>query len=328
MSIGAAGIAGIAFTSGLASSMLTSAITGNCFSLGPLSIGNCGTESKINLKTEVITENVFKSMQETYTKNETEVYSYSDQNVVISGLNPAVCGGSIRVSQNAKIFVFQSEDINTKMVTDMMTSFSTEVERFLTQSQDQIKGALSDSSDMSLIMEASTLIKETTKKETVKIQITENLKNIINVTKQNVVLNFAALPTEVLKAAVTNPQGAQVCEVDQNIVFSITLETVVNTILEELNKDERLTKIREELDQKQKTENKGIVDVIADLLKSAIFGWVMVVIAVIIGLVLVWYFLLKNPEGVKALGSTAQGVMSSSKDLKTKSSQMELIEKK
>jgi len=33
----------------------------------------------------------------------------------------------------------------------------------------------------------------------------------------------------------------------------------------------------------------------------------MVVIAVIIGLVLVWYFLLKNPEGVKALGSTAQG---------------------
>jgi hypothetical protein len=43
----------------------------------------------------------------------------------------------------------------------------------------------------------------------------------------------------------------------------------------------------------------------------------MVALAVIIAIVLVWYFLLKNPEGVKALSDSAQGVMSTARSGKT-----------
>lgn len=313
---------GVVLAAGFAGSMIAGAITG-CSSMGPIAMGNCGTTAEIRLSNEVITEKIISSVQESQQKIISETINTQVQEVRLNNYSSLFGCNELNINQEMNINIEDQTIVSTTMVSEMLKATATSIGSFIDQNQKQIKGALSDASDMDLIIEAKNKISDILNSSTIKKQVLESIKKIVNVQQQTIVINFANVPESVIKAAIENGSdkiGGGVCNINQNFFGVITISTVLNTVFNELNKDETLNEIRAKLDQKQDSENPGIIDTIAGFFKSAIFMWMIIIIAVIIGIVLFWYFLLKNPEGVKALGDSASGVMSTARSGKSPSS--------
>lgn len=314
-----AGVAGVTLAAGAAGGVMAAAITGNCAKFGPISFGKCGTKSEINLSTEMISENIRKSIEESRINVDEQSFFVTNQNVTLNNYSSAVGCQNLEIRQNVNLSVYQNSDLRTELVSQMLTSVGNTIGSFIEQNQEQIKGALSDAADIALVLEAKSKIKEIISRETTKRSATEALRKIVTITNQNVTINFADIPKEGRSAVVNNPQvvtttaNGSTCIIDQNFLGAVTTSTVITTVFNEINKDDRINEIKSELEQKQKTQTTGIVDAIAGFFKSAIFMWMIVIIAVIVGIVLFWYFLLKNPEGIKALGDSASGVMSTAR---------------
>jgi hypothetical protein len=319
----AAGVAGVTLAAGVAGGIIASAVTGGCAKFGPISFGKCGTSAKINLSNESISESIYKSLQVSQQRIEEQTTIVQNQDVQLNNYNSMLGCSNLKITQGLKLEQNSNTVVTTSMVSDMLNATAQSIENFVNQSQDQIKGALADASDMDLVLEAKNRMVTIINKETTKQQVFESIKRMVVLQNQKIVINFANLTPEVIQAAISQKVSTPepgTCVIDQNFFGVITISTVLNTVFNEINKDSTINELKQKLDQKQKTENLGIVDTIASFFKSAIFMWMMVALAVIIAIVLVWYFLLKNPEGVKALGSTAQGVMSTARSGKTSSS--------
>ena len=316
----AVGAVGVTLAAGVAGGIIGAAVTGGCAKFGPISFGKCGTTAKINLSNESISESIFKSLQTSQQRIEEQNVIVQNQDVQLNGYNSMLGCNNLKITQGLTLKAESNTVVTTSMVSDMLTATAQSIENFVEQSQDQIKGALADASDMNLVLEAKNRMVNIINKETTKQQVFESIKRMVVLQNQKIVINFANLSPEVIQAAISQKVGTPqsgTCEIDQNFFGVITVSTVLNTVFNEINKDSTINELKQKLDQAQKNENLGIVDTIASFFKSAIFMWMMVALAVIIAIVLVWYFLLKNPEGVKALGDTAQGVMSTARSGKT-----------
>jgi hypothetical protein len=316
----AVGAVGVTLAAGVAGGIIGAAVTGGCAKFGPISFGKCGTTAKINLSNESISESIFKSLQTSQQRIEEQTTVVQTQNVILNNYNSMLGCQNLQITQNLKLDQNSSTVVTTSMVSDMLTATAQSIENFVEQSQDQIKGALADASDMNLVLEAKNRMVNIINKETTKQQVFESIRRMVVLQNQQITINFANLTPEVIQAAISqkvDTLGGGTCVIDQNFFGVITVSTVLNTVFNEINKDSTINELKQKLDQTQKTENLGIVDTVASFFKSAIFMWMMVALAVIIAIVLVWYFLLKNPEGVKALGDTAQGVMSTARSGKT-----------
>ena len=315
----AVGAVGVTLAAGVAGGIIGAAVTGGCAKFGPISFGKCGTTAKINLSNESISESIFKSLQTSQQRIEEQNVIVQNQDVQLNGYNSMLGCNNLKITQGLTLKAESNTVVTTSMVSDMLTATAQSIENFVEQSQDQIKGALADASDMNLVLEAKNRMVNIINKETTKQQVFESIKRMVVLQNQKIVINFANLSPAVIQAAISQKVNTQsgTCEIDQNFFGVITVSTVLNTVFNEINKDSTINELKQKLDQAQKTENLGIVDTIASFFKSAIFMWMMVALAVIIAIVLVWYFLLKNPEGVKALGDTAQGVMSTARSGKT-----------
>jgi len=327
MAIGAlAGAAGLTLAAGAAGGIMAAAITGNCAKFGPISFGNCGTKAELNLSNESISQNIQESIQTSTTNVSESITSVFEQDVTLNNYNASVGCSNLKISQNINLNVYSSTNLRTELVSQMLTAVSNQIGSFIEQNQEQIKGALSDAADINLILNAKNRIVEVIQRKTTKESVINSLKNIITLQNQRVTINFADVPSEASKKVMNNPQVAtpsgspSTCVIDQNFLGAITTSTVISTVFNEINKDDRLNEIKAELEQKQSTQTTGIVDAIAGFFKSAVFMWMIVIIAVIVGIVLFWYFLLKNPEGIKALGDSASGVMSTARSGKSPSS--------
>jgi len=315
----AVGAVGVTLAAGVAGGIIGAAVTGGCAKFGPISFGKCGTTAKINLSNESISESIFKSLQTSQQRIEEQNVIVQNQDVQLNGYNSMLGCNNLKITQGLTLKAESNTVVTTSMVSDMLTATAQSIENFVEQSQDQIKGALADASDMNLVLEAKNRMVNIINKETTKQQVFESIKRMVVLQNQKIVINFANLSPAVIQAAISQKVNTQsgTCEIDQNFFGVITVSTVLNTVFNEINKDSTINELKQKLDQAQKTENLGIVDTVASFFKSAIFMWMMVALAVIIAIVLVWYFLLKNPEGVKALGDTAQGVMSTARSGKT-----------
>ena len=315
----AVGAVGVTLAAGVAGGIIGAAVTGGCAKFGPISFGKCGTTAKINLSNESISESIFKSLQTSQQRIEEQNVIVQNQDVQLNGYNSMLGCNNLKITQGLTLKAESNTVVTTSMVSDMLTATAQSIENFVEQSQDQIKGALADASDMNLVLEAKNRMVNIINKETTKQQVFESIKRMVVLQNQKIVINFANLSPAVIQAAISQKVNTQsgTCEIDQNFFGVITVSTVLNTVFNEINKDSTINELKQKLDQAQKNENLGIVDTIASFFKSAIFMWMMVALAVIIAIVLVWYFLLKNPEGVKALGDTAQGVMSTARSGKT-----------
>jgi hypothetical protein len=316
-----ASAAAVTLAAGVAGGIIGAAVTGGCSKFGPISFGKCGTTTKVNLSNESISESIYKSLQTSQQSMEENTIIVVNQDVTLNNYNSMLGCQRLKITQNLKLDKNSSTVVTTSMVSDMLNATAQSIDNFVNQQQEQIKGALADASDMNLFLDAKNRMVNIIKKETTKQQVFESLKKIVVLQEQRITINFANLSPEAIRAAISQkvdtPQEPGTCEIDQNFFGVITVSTVLNTVFNEINKDETINEIKQKLDQKQKTENLGIIDTIANFFKSAIFMWMMVALAVIIAIVLVWYFLLKNPEGVKALSDSAQGVMSTARSGKT-----------
>lgn len=317
--VSAAGAAAVTLSASVAGGIIASAVTGGCAKFGPISFGKCGTTTKVNLSNESISQSIYKSLQTSQQSMEENTIIVQNQDVTLN--NYMLGCQRLKITQNLRLDQNSSTVVTTSMVSDMLNATAQSIDNFVNQQQEQIKGALADASDMNLFLDAKNRMVNIINKETTKQQVFESLKKIVVLQNQRITINFANLSPEAIQAAISQkvdtPQEPGTCEIDQNFFGVITVSTVLNTVFNEINKDETINEIKQKLDQKQKTENLGIIDTIANFFKSAIFMWMMVALAVIIAIVLVWYFLLKNPEGVKALSDSAQGVMSTARSGKT-----------
>lgn len=319
MAIGAlAGAAGLTLAAGAAGGIMAAAITGNCAKFGPISFGNCGTKAQINLSNESMSENITNTIMKNTTEvNEQALQSFT-QNVQLNNYSADAGCQNLSIKQSIKLDVSSQSTVTTELVTEMLTDIGNQIGTFIDQSQDQIKGALSDAADINLILEAKNKIVEIINRTSTKESAVSLIKSIVTTQGQNIVINFADIPKEARNTVVNNPITTD-CKIDQEFVGSIMISSTISTVFNEINKDARLNEIKAELQQKQSTQTTGIVDAIAGFFKSAVFMWMIVIIAVIIGIVLFWYFLLKNPEGIKALGDSASGVMSTARSGKSPS---------
>lgn len=312
---------GVTLAAGVAGGIIGAAVTGGCAKFGPISFGKCGATTKVNLSNESISKSIFKSLQTSQQRIEEQNVIVQNQDVQLNYYNSILGCNNLKITQGLTLKAESNTIVTTSMVSDMLNATAQSIDNFVNQQQEQIKGALADASDMNLFLDAKNRMVNIINKETTKQQVFESIKKIVVLQNQRITINFANLSPEAIRAAISQkvdtPQEPGTCEIDQNFFGVITVSTVLNTVFNEINKDETINEIKQKLDQKQKTENLGIIDTIANFFKSAIFMWMMVALAVIIAIVLVWYFLLKNPEGIKALGDSAQGVMSTARSGKS-----------
>lgn len=293
-----------------------------CFALGPLSIGECGAESKINITTQSLTSSVTNSYKNTVQTRTEDFKNITRQKVRLVNYNAAAGCKNLEITQTVNVSIETSTTLSDITARDMLSNLGTTINNDIDQKMEQIKSALADVNNTSLIMNAKTIISRISQDTNVINTVQEAITNSLTVTDQEIELIFGEIKD--LDKVVLEKDTSGTCTIAQDVRAKIVATATLNTLLDALNSDTQMQDIQYKLEQDAKLKSKGAIEVVGDVVSSIFKGlfttWGIIVVAIIIGIVLFWYFLLKNPQGVKALGESASGVMSTARNGKSSTS--------
>lgn len=293
-----------------------------CFALGPLSIGDCGSESKINITTQSLTSSVTNSYKNTVQTRKEDFTNVTRQKVRLVNYNASAGCKNLEITQTIDVSIETNTTLSDITARDMLSNLATTINNDIDQKMEQVKSALADVNNTALIMNAKTIITRISEDNNVINTVQEAITNSLTVTDQEIELIFGEIKD--LDKVVLEKDTSGTCKIAQDVRSKIVATATLNTLLDALNSDTQMQEIQYKLEQDQKLKSKGAIEAVGDVISSVFRGlftvWGIVIVAVIIGIVLFWYFLLKNPEGVKALGDSASGVMSTARSGKSPSS--------
>lgn len=282
-----------------------------CFALGPLSIGDCGSKSNINITTQSLTSSVTNSYKNTVQTRKEDFTNVTRQKVRLVNYNASAGCKNLEITQTIDVSIETNTTLSDITARDMLSNLATTINNDIDQKMEQVKSALADVNNTALIMNAKTIITRISEDNNVINTVQEAITNSLTVTDQEIELIFGEIKD--LDKVVLEKDTSGTCKIAQDVRSKIVATATLNTLLDALNSDTQMQEIQYKLEQDQKLKSKGVIESVGDFVSSIFKGFFtvygIIAVAIVIGIVLFWYFVLKNPEGTKAVGQAATSII-------------------
>lgn len=268
-------------------------------SIGPISLGDCGPKSSLNIKTtSSVTNNLTESLKSLQSQQSSTTI-LQDQDVKV--LNAARCCKPLKVSQGLTAVIIDTSKITAQFKSETANKITTDIKNSLDQASKLTTGVLATPAGSNLKTAIENAL--TTMNNTGKIAdiVGQKVSNVLAKQNQAVLIDcgtslFAEEMTP--KPPVEANLPDQGCYVDQNFVFQQTANNIMESVFNSISNNTEVKKAIAEVKQTQETESKGLDTItgqIAGVAKSLISGGVMVYVAIIAAIVLfipliIWAF--------------------------------------
>lgn len=268
-------------------------------SIGPISLGDCGPKSSLNVKTTSSVTNNLTEELKTLQSQKASTVILQDQDVI--ALNKAKCCFPLKVSQGLTAVIVDTSKITAQFKSETANKITTDIQNSLDQSSKITNGLLSTPAGANLKTAIENTL--TTMNNTGKIAsiVGEKVSNVLAKQNQKVLIDCGTSP---LAAEITPRPPAEAnmpdqgCYIDQNFVFQQTANNIMESVFNSISNNVDVKKAIAEVKQAQEVESKGLDTItgqIADVAKSFIAGGTMIYIAIIGAIVLfipliIWAF--------------------------------------
>ena len=276
-------------------------------SIGPIALGDCGPKASTSIKTtSSVTNNLTESLKSLQSSQSSTVI-LQDQDV--TALNKARCCFPLKVAQGLTAVIVDTSKMTATFKSQTSNKIVTDIKNSLDQASKLTTGVLATPAGSNLKTAIENSL--TTMNNTGKIAdiVAQKVSNVLAKQNQKVLIDCG---TSSLAAELTPSPPAssglpdQGCYIDQNFVFQQTANNIMESVFNSISQNEDVKKAIAEVKQAQVTENKGLDTItgqVADVAKSAISGYTMVIIAVIAGIILfipliIWGFKSGGPDTV------------------------------
>ena len=267
-------------------------------SFGPISLGDCGPKSKIQLDFNKISESVTSSVQQSNSESKSSVVLNQKQNVSIEG----DCCDDLNIVQGLKVDTVDvtkmSDNFSSNIGSSIVNSLSNELE----QNSKQITDLLGSTVGPNLSSSIKQTVSDYVKQESFKNAVKKSMKETFGDQGQNVRIQCG----QRISAPGTGTGQRKVCNINQDFLFKQATNNILETVFKDISTNEQLNEVVNEAKQKSESEGKGLTD----LVKSIFSGYAMIILGVvlIIFLPLIIFVIYKATKGrnaVKDLAKTA-----------------------
>ena len=268
-------------------------------SIGPISLGDCGPKSSLNVKTTSSVTNNLTEELKTLQSQKASTVILQDQDVI--ALNKAKCCFPLKVSQGLTAVIVDTSKITAQFKSETANKITTDIQNSLDQSSKITNGLLSTPAGANLKTAIENTL--TTMNNTGKIAsiVGEKVSNVLAKQNQKVLIDCGTSP---LAAEITPRPPAEAnmpdqgCYIDQNFVFQQTANNIMESVFNSISNNVDVKKAIAEVKQAQEVESKGLDTITgqaAGVAKSFIAGGTMIYIAIIGAIVLfipliIWAF--------------------------------------
>jgi hypothetical protein len=268
-------------------------------SIGPISLGDCGPKSSLNIKTTSSVTNNLTEELKTLQSQKASTVILQDQDV--TALNKSRCCFPLKVSQGLTAVIVDTSKITAQFKSETANKITTDIQNSLDQASKVTSGVLATPAGSNLktaIENALTTMNNTGKIASI---VGEKVSNVLAKQNQKVLIDCGTSP---LAAEITPRPPAEAnmpdqgCYIDQNFVFQQTANNIMESVFNSISNNVDVKKAIAEVKQTQETESKGLDTITgqaAGVAKSFIAGGTMIYIAIIAAIVLfipliIWAF--------------------------------------
>ena len=259
-------------------------------SIGPISMGDCGPKSSLSVKTTSnVTNNLTESLK-SLQSSKTSTAILQDQDV--TALNKARCCFPLKVAQGLTAVIVDTNKMSATFKSQTSNKIVSDIKNSLQQSADTKLGVLATPAGANLKTAIENTLNTMNTSNKIANIVAEKVNNTLAKQNQKVLIDCG---TSSLAAELTPSPPAssglpdQGCYIDQNFVFQQTANNIMESVFNSISQNEDVKKAIAEVQQTQKTESAGLDTItgqIADVAKSAISGYTMIIIAVVAAIVL------------------------------------------
>lgn len=299
-----------------------------CFALGPLSVGECGSESKINITTESLTSSITNSYKNTVQTRKEDFINVTRQKVRLVNYNASAGCKNLEITQTVDVSIETNTTLSDITARDMLSNLATTINNDIDQKMEQVKSALSDVNNTALIMNAKTIITKISEDNNVINTVQEAITNSLTVTDQEIELIFGEIKD--LDKVVLEKDTSGTCKIAQDVRSKIVATATLNTLLDALNSDTQMQEIQYKLEQDQKLKSKGVIESVGDAISSIFKGifsvWGLIIVSIIVFIIVIIFVFAgssksidkveKYTSAVKQVGETGTQLMNTAKELK------------
>ena len=273
-------------------------------SFGPITLGDCGSSSKVKIETSNITKNISNSIQQSVSNVSDKSIAVQNQNVSLKGscCKPFVVSQGLSIKQaNTSKF---SGDFASKTAKTMSDSINNSVD----QSASQITGLLGSTVGPKLQSAIKNATLKIAQSDSFKKSIQSKMSETFGSQNQNISIDCGeTIPTPPPTNAPAQEKsklGDTGCYIDQNFVFDQVTNNLMETMMSDVMEDTQLTQVVNEAKQVMKTKSSGLEDLV-----SAFLGpYAMIIIAVVIGLVIFIPLIIWSLGGSKRVAEVTKAV--------------------
>jgi hypothetical protein len=207
--------------------------------IGLFSIGSDCPKSRFNISVNDSRKEIYNMISSTNQTNEDNVIATQSQRVTVTGYTTGA--PDLNVSQLLNLKIASSSDLSSKIDDTLLNNFSNNM-------QQQLDNILASGDEVAKIPENKELMVNMKKNiakvitsESTKRAVQQKLSNSISIQEQDVFISFSQNVPELIQDNVTIERaidGRPVISINQQLINSILSETVLNSLVNELIKDE------------------------------------------------------------------------------------------
>jgi hypothetical protein len=262
-------------------------------SFGPITLGDCGPKSTLNVKTTTNISSAINDSLKSVSSQETKTAVIQNQDVTLLN-KTSTCCSPFKVQQNFKVTIVDENKMTDSFVSQQVSKLSTELVNSLDQASKMTTGVLAGANGGSLKAAVESALNQSSVKNKMADTFRKAVKNTLAKQSQNVFINCAVdSPPPPPSSSGMIDTG---CYIDQNFAFDMTTRNIMKGVFSALSEDVQVAKALNKIKQDNVSENKGLDTItgqIADVAKSFISGYTIIIIAVIAAVVLALPLLIK-----------------------------------
>jgi hypothetical protein len=267
------------------------------FTLGPLSIGDCGPEQKNIIKNETINQSLTNVATNSMTNRERSDIVSQELNVNILGAGQECCS-NISIFQGIKMNKKEETNINEEFVTNIKNNLETEIKQGLEAFLESTKEDIASESQAKLRNEMTNFVKQSIQNN---INVA-SMKNIASktITKQGANINIQCADyTSRITGKVAYPLKDTNCTVNQDTLMELFSNDVIKTVFKNVASNQSLVKAIQECASQMKVKATGLKSII-DSIMSGFIIWIIVGGIVLISLIFLGPRLISSFKGNKS----------------------------
>jgi hypothetical protein len=262
-------------------------------SLGPITLGDCRGSTNLNVKTTTNISSAVNDSLKSISSQQSNTAVIQNQDVFLEN-KTATCCSPFKVQQNFKVTIVDQTKMTDSFVSQQVSKISNELVNSLDQASKMTTGVLAGANGPKLKASIESALSQSSVKNKMADTFRNAVKNTLAKQSQKVYINCAIDSPPPPPSSSGMPDTG--CYVDQNFAFDMTTRNIMKGVFSALSENVGVAKVLNDIKQTNVSENRGLDTItgqIADVAKSFISGYTLIIIAVIAAIVLALPLLIK-----------------------------------